>query len=120
MRFWVYILQSESTGRYYCGQTNSLDLRVAEHNDPNYRGTKTTKRFKGPWRLVWKKERATRSAAMMLERRIKKRGICQCYEFGASSYSSKPKSFNELLEIVENLIKYWLHTVTLPDQKICQ
>ena len=45
--------------------------------------------------------------------------ICRCYESGANSYISKPKSFNELLEIVDNLMKYWLHTVTLPDQKAC-
>ena len=75
MAFWVYILQSESSGRYYCGQTNSPDLRIDEHNDPNYRGTKTTKRFKGPWKLVWKKECATRSDVVTLERKIKKRGI---------------------------------------------
>jgi len=73
--FWVYILQSESFGRYYCGQTNSLDLRIDEHNEPNYIGTKTTKRFKGPWRLVWNKDCLTRSRAMKLERIIKKRGI---------------------------------------------
>ena len=75
MSFWVYILQSESSGRYYCGQTNSLDLRIDEHNDPNYTGTKTTKRFKGPWKLVWRKECQTRSSAIKLERTIKKRGI---------------------------------------------
>jgi putative endonuclease len=75
MSFCVYILQSESSGRYYCGQTNNLDLRMIEHNEPNYTGTKTTKRFKGPWRLVWKKKCTTRSSAMKLERIIKKRGI---------------------------------------------
>ena len=45
--------------------------------------------------------------------------ICQCYISGANSYISKPKSFNDLLEIVNNLIKYWLHTVTLPNQEAC-
>jgi len=75
MTFWVYILQSASKGRYYCGQTNSLDIRIDEHNDPNYTGSKTTKRFNGPWKLVWKKECETRSNAMMLEKKIKKRGI---------------------------------------------
>ncbi|NLA41614.1 MAG: GIY-YIG nuclease family protein [Smithella sp.] len=32
--FYVYILQSETSGRYYIGQTDSLDRRLAEHNDP--------------------------------------------------------------------------------------
>jgi len=28
MSYWVYILQSESIGRYYCGQINILDIRI--------------------------------------------------------------------------------------------
>jgi putative endonuclease len=75
MTFWVYILQSESTDRFYCGQTNNLELRLHEHNDPGYNGTKTTKRFKGPWKLIWTFECSDRSEAMRLERSIKKRGV---------------------------------------------
>ena len=73
--FWVYILRSETTGRYYCGQTNNLDLRLKEHNDPLYQGTKTTKRFEGPWKLIWSQDCVSRSEAMQLEQSIKKRGI---------------------------------------------
>jgi len=54
MAYWVYILQSESSGRYYCGQTDDLERRVDQHNDPEYSLTRTTKAFKGPLRLVWK------------------------------------------------------------------
>jgi predicted GIY-YIG superfamily endonuclease len=32
MPFSVYILQSQSSGRYYVGQTKNLDDRVAYHN----------------------------------------------------------------------------------------
>jgi len=74
-RFWVYILRSESTGRYYCGQTKRLDERMREHNDPEYATTLTTKRFPGPWELVWFRECTSRSEALQLEKRIKKRGI---------------------------------------------
>jgi putative endonuclease len=77
MSFYVYILQSESTGRYYCGQTDNLQKRLAQHNDPSSQLTKTTKRFKGPWRIVHTVECATRSESMMLERKIKKRGIAR-------------------------------------------
>ena len=28
MGFWVYILQSQSTGRYYCGQTDDIEKRL--------------------------------------------------------------------------------------------
>jgi putative endonuclease len=75
MEHWVYILQSQSTGRYYCGQTRDLTARVSQHNDPINDLAKTTKRFRGPWNLVWSKQVATGSEAMRLERRIKKRGI---------------------------------------------
>ena len=75
MPFQVYILQSKASRRYYCGQTKDLDRRINEHNDPNYLDTRTTKRFEGPWELIWTKECETRSEAMILERAIKKRGI---------------------------------------------
>jgi putative endonuclease len=75
MEHWVYILQSQSTGRYYCGQTRDLLARLAQHNDPTNDLAKTTKRFRGPWNHVWSKQVATGSEAMRFERRIKKRGI---------------------------------------------
>ena len=69
--YFTYILQSESTGRYYIGSTDNLDHRVAQHNDPSYKGSKTTKRFKGPWKLVYAESSQTRSEAMSREREIK-------------------------------------------------
>ncbi len=80
MAHWVYILQSESTSRYYCGQTSNLERRLIQHNDPEYLLSKTTKRFKGPWVLIWKKESYSRSEAMKLEKFIKKRGIARYLE----------------------------------------
>jgi hypothetical protein len=52
MGFWVYILQSQSCGRYYCGQTDDIEKRLDQHNDPENTFTRTTSRFKGPWRLI--------------------------------------------------------------------
>jgi putative endonuclease len=75
MAFWAYILRSESSDRLYCGSTDDLERRVRQHNDRAYRGSKTTKRFEGPWRLVWHQEHLSRSEAMRRERRIKGRGI---------------------------------------------
>ena len=75
MPFFVYILRSESTGRYYCGQTNDLNRRIREHNDAACQNTKTTKRFAGPWILIWSGEFESRAAAMRKESGIKKRGI---------------------------------------------
>jgi len=75
MKCWVNILQSQSTGRYYCGHTNNLERRIQEHNDPDYKLSRTTKVFQGPWSLVWKELLSDRGKAMMLEKSIKKRGI---------------------------------------------
>ena len=75
MSFWVYILQSETTGRHYCGSTSDVERRLRQHNDSEYRLSKTTKRFEGPWALRWTHECETRSESMSLEKQIKKRGI---------------------------------------------
>jgi putative endonuclease len=77
MPYSVYILRSSTTGRHYCGQTDDLERRVRQHNDPNHTLTYTTKRHPGPWTLVWSTDVETRTEAMRLERRIKKRGIAR-------------------------------------------
>ncbi|PYJ12687.1 MAG: hypothetical protein DME94_11825, partial [Verrucomicrobia bacterium] len=42
--FWVYVLQNPD-GKLYIGQTDNLDRRSVQHNDPAYTLTRTTKRF---------------------------------------------------------------------------
>ena len=67
----VYILRSESTGRYYIGHTDNLDRRLSQHNDANYHGSNHTKRNKGPWICVYTESFGTRSEAMKREKEIK-------------------------------------------------
>jgi putative endonuclease len=66
MSYQLYILQSQSTNRYYIGQTQDFQKRLAYHN-ANY--SKALKN-RGPWRLVYSEGYATR-AAMRRERQIK-------------------------------------------------
>jgi CheY-like chemotaxis protein len=40
--------------------------------------------------------------------------IVSCYSLGASSYLTKPSSFDSLVNILNTLGKYWLKTVRLP------
>lgn len=68
MAFHVYILQSEATGRYYVGQSEHLQERVAYHN-ANY--SKALKN-RGPWKLVHTEQYVTRSEAVRRERDIKR------------------------------------------------
>ena len=67
MSYYVYILQSESTGRYYVGQTEHLEERVKYHQG-NY--SKALKN-RGPWKLRHFEEYMTRSEAVQRERCIK-------------------------------------------------
>ncbi len=68
MSYHMYILQSVSTGRFYVGHTESLNKRIAEHN--NNRTTSIKNR--GPWVLVYTEEFATRGEASRREREIKR------------------------------------------------
>jgi putative endonuclease len=44
----VYILQSEMTGRFYIGSTEDLEIRLSEH----LRGHSPATRGRRPWKLV--------------------------------------------------------------------
>jgi len=55
--FSVYILQSESSGRYYVGHTKALNQRVAYHNANYSRALKN----RGPWKLIHSENYATRA-----------------------------------------------------------
>ena len=69
--FVAYILFSKSINEYYVGYSQNIVDRLQRHNNGE---SKSTKRGV-PWDLVWKLVCATRSEAMLLESKIKKRGI---------------------------------------------
>ena len=66
----VYILYSVKSSRYYVGQTADINKRLKRHN----LGSVASTRSGVPWILVLQIEVETRSEAVFLERRIKKRG----------------------------------------------
>lgn len=67
----VYILRSAKTGKFYCGHTGDLDDRLYRHNSGQSKST-----VHGvPWNLVWFFETSDRSEAVLLENKIKSRGI---------------------------------------------
>ncbi|MGB5819706.1 MAG: GIY-YIG nuclease family protein [Saonia sp.] len=64
-------MYSEKLVRYYCGQTDGIEKHLLVHNKG---GKKYTS--KGiPWKLVRTYNCDSRSEAVRLERKIKKRGI---------------------------------------------
>jgi len=66
----VYILFSETRSRYYVGQTTDIEKRLKRHNG----GIVPSTRGGIPWKSVLQIPVASRSEAMHLEKRIKKRG----------------------------------------------
>ena len=66
----VYILYSEKRSRYYVGQTANIDNRLKRHNQGSVPSTKNG----APWKLVLQIKCSSRSEALILEKKIKKRG----------------------------------------------
>jgi len=65
--YYVYILQSELTGRYYIGSTGNLEDRLLRHNTGRSKATKSGM----PWQLVWQEEFSTRGEAYKRELELK-------------------------------------------------
>jgi len=66
--FWIYILRSEPTGRYYVVMSAHPDRRLEFYNSAG-NGYTTRNR---PWILVFRKAYSSRHDALLAERRIKK------------------------------------------------
>ncbi|MBN8706222.1 MAG: GIY-YIG nuclease family protein [Bacteroidetes bacterium] len=66
--FFVYILKSESSGKFYYGSSENPDLRlINEHNKGKVRATKSGL----PWILIYQEEFATRGEAYQREHYFK-------------------------------------------------
>jgi predicted GIY-YIG superfamily endonuclease len=66
MTFTVYLLRC-SDNSYYCGQTDSMDNRLQQHQEGKIGYTSTRK----PIELVWQGEFEARAGAIEFERQIK-------------------------------------------------
>ena len=67
----AYVLYSERLDKYYVGSTQDLDDRLSRHNAGRSKYTKSGV----PWQLVTSFDFESRSDAVKLENKIKKRGI---------------------------------------------
>ena len=73
MCYFVYILFSKTSNRYYIGQTKNIDNRIIEHNS----GQTSSIKNGIPWEIVWSKACSSRSEAVKLEKQIKSRGAAR-------------------------------------------
>jgi len=84
MTFFVYIIYSKAHDRFYIGQTDDFSNRLYRHNNGYESATKPYR----PWELKCVIEKATRSEAMILERKIKNLNRIKLLEF-ISKYGSE-------------------------------
>ncbi len=64
---YVYILQSDSNGKLYKGQTTDLKRRLQEHNSGNSKFTS----LNGPWKLIYYEAFLNKQDALEEERFLK-------------------------------------------------
>jgi putative endonuclease len=65
--FYVYVLRSDTTRHLYTGFCSDLTQRVGQHNEGLTKSTKN----RGPWKLVYQEEFATRAEATRREKFLK-------------------------------------------------
>ena len=65
--FYVYAIQSTATLRVYIGQTQDLDVRLAEHNSGRVLSTRQHR----PWKIIKVAPCESREAARWLEHELK-------------------------------------------------
>jgi putative endonuclease len=64
---YAYIIESESSGKWYYGFTEDLDQRIKDHQSNRSKYT----RFKGPWKLIFKREFLDKTEALRFEKHLK-------------------------------------------------
>ena len=65
--YYVYILQSTTTHKFYIGSTSNISKRLSQHNKGKNRSTKN----RGPFVIVYQESYQTRSQAFIRELQIK-------------------------------------------------
>jgi len=65
--FYIYILQSLASGRYYIGSSDDVEQRLMRHNGGKVRSTKAFM----PWKVVYKEAFQSRAEALKREHQLK-------------------------------------------------
>jgi putative endonuclease len=66
--FYVYIIESETTGKWYYGFTDrSPSIRLNEHNGNHHHFTAN----KGPWKLIFLRSFENKKDALRFEKKLK-------------------------------------------------
>ena len=90
--FYTYVLYSEKLTSFYKGESGNIVDRLNRHNSGYEKATQSGV----PWTLVWKGEKATKSEAKLLERKLKNLSVKRTIEFILKCKEGIPSS-DELL-----------------------
>ena len=87
-----------------------IDIVIVDFNMPRDEGIAVLKRLKSDPSL-------RKIPVIVFSGSESKGSIRKAYELGANSYLVKPVAFDELSNIVDLIIRFWLHIACLPSQK---
>lgn len=65
--YYIYVLESLNSGRYYIGYTSNIEQRIGVHNKGKNKSTKSSR----PWKLIYKEEYGTQKDAIRREKELK-------------------------------------------------
>jgi putative endonuclease len=66
--YYAYIIESASSGKWYYGSTENLEVRLEGHN----KGLNVSTRNRGPWKYIFVRPFDAKSDARAFELRLKK------------------------------------------------
>jgi putative endonuclease len=99
MQCYVYILESLADGKWYYGFSENIDQRFDDHQTNRAKYT----RFKGPWKLIFKREFSNKSEALQFEKYFTE--VNELYRFCLISLKNRAqlKGLKNGLVLGENL-----------------
>ena len=78
MAHFVYIIFSESSDKFYVGETGNVPERIMQHNLGHYKASFS--KIACDWKLFWSLECVSRRQALKIEKHIKNMRTRKFYE----------------------------------------
>lgn len=89
------------------GKCDDVDLLVLDLNMPGMDGRCLLARLQ-------KSEDFRRIPSIVMTTSQARTDVLSCYDLGANSYITKPRSFDDLVQVIRNMDSYWSTTCMLP------
>ncbi|GJL87988.1 MAG: response regulator [Minwuia thermotolerans] len=89
------------------GKCEDVDLLVLDLNMPGMDGRRLLAQLQ-------KSEDFRRIPSIVMTTSQARGDVLSCYDLGANSYITKPRSFDDLVQVIRNMDSYWSTTCMLP------